>query len=812
MQSGRQRFQQAMMLSLAIACGVWTQACGLGSGGASAGTEVGESSSEKPGDAWREDVLVRAGDNRAQIGLALDTVPQEHRMEMEFLVRHMPERDLKSLSAAFLRENVRLAREARERAPWGKAIPDEVYLNDVVPYASVSETREDWRPGFAAEVPGLIAGAQTPGEAADMLNRRVFNHFKVHYNTERERADQSPSESIRQGKASCTGLAILLVNACRAVGVPARLAGVYEWSNKPGNHTWVEVWDGQWKFVGADEPDDKGFNHAWFVDDAARADASRREHAVWAASWRETGESMPLAFAPEVKDVPGENVTARYVKQAERANADATMSRVFVRVLGGDGKRVATEVHATRMDIAEGRASSMWLGSSRDETRDLNDLLEFAVPLGSKWRFEAPTLGISKETEVDGPTKSVTLEAASASAASSVLATFREKMIAWFDSSEAGADSHAIDLTQFDAWVAANPGAARQAAWEAFARSKCHDDARREVEEHTVRAGGYESPYVVREVGRMPASGWPLFIAMHGGGGVEKSVNDRQWQHMQTHYRDHPELGGYLYLALRAPTDEWNGFYTDYMYPLVERLIASMTMLRDVNPDRVYIMGYSHGGYGAFAIGPKMPDRFAAIHASAAAPTDSETSPKTLLSTRMTYMVGEHDTAYDRLNRNRKFDARIRELRAAHADAYPVEYMEKAGYQHSNLPDHDMIAEMYTYERNPGPKQLCWEQTDSVIRTFFWIEDVHAAKGREINARIDANTITLTTTGGVRTIRLHIDERHVDPSKPVTVRRDNVESVYTLKPSAAALARSMRLRGDPSLASTGTIELPAATN
>ena len=36
----------------------------------------------------------------------------------------------------------------------------------------------------------------------------------------------------------------------------------------------------------------------------------------------------------------------------------------------------------------------------------------------------------------------------------------------------------------------------------------------------------------------------------------------------------------------------------------------------DIDPDKVFIMGYSHGGYGAYAIGPKMPDHFAAIHAS----------------------------------------------------------------------------------------------------------------------------------------------------------------------------------------------------
>ena len=92
---------------------------------------------------------------------------------------------------------------------------------------------------------------------------------------------------------------------------------------------------------------------------------------------------------------------------------------------------------------------------------------------------------------------------------------------------------------------------------------------------------------------------------MHGGGGAPKQVNDSQWRQMQKYYRDHPEAGGYLYLALRAPNDEWNGFYADYVYPLIDELIRQFRLFGDIDPNKVFIMGYSHGGYGAYAIGPE---------------------------------------------------------------------------------------------------------------------------------------------------------------------------------------------------------------
>src|ERR1035441_485227 len=89
-----------------------------------------------------------------------------------------------------------------------------------------------------------------------------------------------------------------------------------------------------------------------------------------------------------------------------------------------------------------------------------------------------------------------------------------------------------------------------------------------------------------------------------------KGVNDSQWVQMQHYYKDHPEAGGYKYLALRAPNDTWNGFYDVYVYPLIDNLIRQFTLFGDVDCNKVFIMGYSHGGYGAFAIGPKEPDLF----------------------------------------------------------------------------------------------------------------------------------------------------------------------------------------------------------
>ena len=44
---------------------------------------------------------------------------------------------------------------------------------------------------------------------------------------------------------------------------------------------------------------------------------------------------------------------------------------------------------------------------------------------------------------------------------------------------------------------------------------------------------------------------------------------------------------------------------------LFEHLIESMIVIEDVNPNKVYIVGYSAGGDGVYALGTRMADRWA---------------------------------------------------------------------------------------------------------------------------------------------------------------------------------------------------------
>lgn len=240
----------------------------------------------------------------------LRDTPRAEREAMAYLLAWMPAGDRDTIRLDLLRENVSFAYRARERYAWTQALPDSVFLNEVLPYAVVDEVRDAWREDFFERFAPIVAGCRTMREAAEAVNRAIVAQVGVEYNTQREKTNQSPAESMRQGMASCTGLSVLLVDALRAVGIPARFVGTPAWHDDRGNHSWTEVWlDGGWHFT---EYYFAGFDHAWFLADAGQATEGERAHAIYAVSFRPTGDWFPMVWSEQSREVHGVEVTRSY--------------------------------------------------------------------------------------------------------------------------------------------------------------------------------------------------------------------------------------------------------------------------------------------------------------------------------------------------------------------------------------------------------------------------------------------------------------------------------------------------------------------
>jgi len=410
----------------------------------------------------------------------------------------------------------------------------------------------------------------------------------------------------------------------------------------------------------------------------------------------------------------------------------------------------------------------LWLGGKGDTLRDMNFLIAAACLLISPLQDGA--LSESKRKELD------------------------RKLSAWFN--RTAGKGKAVDLSwpRFGKLSAGEHAEVKERAWRAYQKGSLAKKLAPEFKSRAIQSGKYTMPFSLEKRGKRPADGWPVLIAMHGGGGVPKKVNDSQWEIMKKYYR----VTNCIYIAPRAPTDEWNGFYTGYIYPLVDRLIRALNLFEEVNPNRIYLIGYSHGGYGAFAIGPKMADRFAAVHASASAPTDGQSAAENLMNTHFSFRIGENDTAYGRLKRCRAFHTAIEKLKKENPGFYPVTFEYMPGKAHVDLGDWTRPVGMFKERRNPNPKTIRWKLTDNIIQNFFWLRIEAPKKGMEVLATISGNRIDLTTTN-VEKIALHLPSDLLPKNKRVLVTA-NGKRVYSgiPKPSLETLCKTLEERGDPS--------------
>ncbi len=745
-----------------------------------------------------EEALKRAGEQRTKWETALREVTPLQREALEFLVMNMPDRDLRDLTAEYVLENIRLAELAWLRSPWRREVPREIYLNYVLPYISINERRDDWRSRFIEQFRPIVAQARTISEAAVKLNQQVFPQVKVRYSTQRKRADQSPLESIESGLASCTGLSVLLIDACRSQGIPARFVGTPRWSDDSGNHSWIEIWDGEWKFTGAAEPTGDALNQGWFVDRASTAKADEPQYAIYAACFQRTPIHFPLVWDRRNREIPAVNVTARYLKLGAPLPPGAVMGRFSVRD-SASGQRIAVRVRV------EDQAGQLVVeGLTKDEAFDTNDYLSAAVEVGKTYRVEF----------LDGQEPKVVEVLAEEPGQPWVWRRARQP-----DTGAGPGGPPAGNAARPEPWrewlaipAAERPPLADQ-PWARQAMSK--DQAARlrellwgdhvervraeragEMEAKVLRLGEQQMPFAYQVFGEKPDAGRSLYISLHGGGGAPPRVNDQQWNNQKRLYR----VDEGIYLAPRAPTDTWDLWHQATIDPLFDRLIENLIVFEQVDPDKVYVLGYSAGGDGVYQIAPRLADRWAAAAMMAGHP--NETVPLGLRNVPFALQVGAKDAAYRRNEIGREWGEKLQSLRESDPEGYEHFVRIREGKGHwMDLEDAEALPWMAKFRRNPWPEKIVWKQDDVVRTQFYWLEvDPGQIESRAlIRASRQGQRIDLETEG-VREVRLLLRDEFIDLDQPVEVYWSG-KRVFSGQVPRTPIVQSETLsrRGDPRL-------------
>ena len=332
---------------------------------------------------------------------------------------------------------------------------------------------------------------------------------------------------------------------------------------------------------------------------------------------------------------------------------------------------------------------------------------------------------------------------------------------------------------------------------------------------------GSSMAYYYGSRGTKPATGYPLFLYLHGSGDRELEFSGGY------NFAQRMETTPSVHFVPRIPqTGQWYRWYQQSKQWAWEKLIREAMASGKINPDRIYVLGISEGGYGGQRIASFYADYWAAAGPMAGGEPLKNAPPENLRNTPFSLRTGSLDTDFSRnLLTGYTRDA-LDSLQALYPDGYEhwVQLIQGAGHGIDYDPTPVWLKK---YVRNPQPLHVCWEDydMDGRRRQGFANLEVIEIPNPYYRTRYDEdivdNTVTITVksvdyttveqidgietrfeksafTPNVGKFRVYLSETMVDLSSPVRIVVNGKEKFNgLLQPNIRHMANSMRLFFDP---------------
>lgn len=345
---------------------------------------------------------------------------------------------------------------------------------------------------------------------------------------------------------------------------------------------------------------------------------------------------------------------------------------------------------------------------------------------------------------------------------------------------------------------------ALEEAWQSLRRDQLSARTK-ELDAHSISVGDKTIHWAERIHGDKPPGGYSLWISLHGGGNAPPEVNDAQFRNQIDLYN--PNEG--IWVVPRAPTNTWNMWHEAHIDPMFDRIIEDYIVAHDVNPNRVYLLGYSAGGDGVYQLAPRMADRFAAAAMMAGHP--NEASPLGLRNLPFAIFVGGADAGYNRNQIAREWGDRLDALQTSDPAGYPHWTQIYPGLGHwMNRRDAEALPWMAKFTRNPWPKKVVWYQDDVTHDRFYWLAlpaGVAAKKDQMVSAEVTGQTISVDARG-MNQLELRLSDPLLDLDQPVTVIVNGQKFFHDLVPrTRKAIETSLVQRPDVTTAASALLDL-----
>ena len=283
-----------------------------------------------------------------------------------------------------------------------------------------------------------------------------------------------------------------------------------------------------------------------------------------------------------------------------------------------------------------------------------------------------------------------------------------------------------------------------------------------------------------------------------------------------------------MYFVPRMANDNKGRWWFTHNQIAFDRIIRLGILFREVDPDRIYMMGISEGAYGTEALTPFWADRFAGGCAMAGGAGGGERFHN-LRNTAFRNDTGEQDTMFDRVTLARAAHDYLAKLKSEDPEGFDhlLNIQEGRGHSIDYGPGPAWIS---TKVRDPRPRVVRWfnYELDQQRRTdFAWLSLANAPKRDTlIVAEIDRTSNTITVSARVtpetiaddsslkdtttpppfiarpvytgNTLTLHLDDALVDLDRPVRVMVNGDEAFAGIvERRLANMAEDIVRHGDP---------------
>ena len=358
--------------------------------------------------------------------------------------------------------------------------------------------------------------------------------------------------------------------------------------------------------------------------------------------------------------------------------------------------------------------------------------------------------------------------------------------------------------------------------WNAIKNELSNDNTRKEeMNSKSIKCQNNQSLRFYDKVyGNAGPSGYCLFVCLHGGGQGAPQMNDDQWRNIIP-FENNGFKQGTIAVAPRGITNTWNLHFVSESFPAITRLVENYIIFRNVDPNKVYLMGFSAGGDGTYSLSERIPYLFAACSPQAGHPNGINTVNLCNLPTYLA--AGEKDTAFKRNQICVDYYRKILDQNGKYLGNYIAKVEVVAGSGHSfqcwktprnsffngannaSKSNDTAFTFMYSYTRNPNPTKISCD-----VKTFLTpLRNYYTQRGNsfynielgknppdmiQLEINYDNNTINIKEGNN---FKLNLNSALFKKGNVVNVNHQGKTQPYQLQKDGNYAKNNMKLYCDP---------------